>query len=134
MRKTLVYLFAAASLLLNGGCCQTCSTDTAATSCDKKLIAAKVSVKPDQIQGFIAATPDILAASRAEPGCVSYTMYQNPHEPASFFFFEQWKDQAAIDAHFAAPHFKAFGDKIKDMVAAPPEIVIYDACVPPPAK
>ena len=133
MKKTLTLLLAAASLWVVGTGC-TCGTGKTAAVCDKKLIAAKISVKPDQVKAFIEATPAILAASRAEPGCVSYTMYQNPHEPASFFFFEQWKDQAAIDAHFATPHFKAFGEQIKNMVAAPPEIVIYDACIPPAAK
>lgn len=93
-----------------------------------KIIAAKLTVKADKADAFVAAAKTIIAASRAEPGCISYTLYRNPHEPAVFFFFEQWKDQAAIDFHFAAPHFKAFGDQIKDMVAGAPEIRIFDAC------
>lgn len=102
--------------------------------CAKKLIAARITVKADKIEAFVEAVKPLIAASRAEPGCISYTLYQNPHERTFFFFFEEWKNQAAIDFHFATPHFKAFGDQIKDMTAGPPEITILDACVPPAAK
>jgi quinol monooxygenase YgiN len=91
----------------------------------KKLIGAKLSIKPEKVGDFVATARTVIAASRAEPGCISYTLYQDPYERTVFFFFEEWKDQAAIDAHFATPHFNAFVSKLEDMAAGPAGITIY---------
>ena len=108
------------------GCGHPAGSGDAATAPDgKKLIGAQLKIKADQVEAFVAAAKDVIAASRAEPGCVSYTLYQDPYEPTVFFFFEQWKDQSAIDFHFGTPHFKAFGDKLKDMADGAADITIY---------
>jgi quinol monooxygenase YgiN len=114
-------------------CCPAAKSCCMKASC-KKLIAAKITLKADKADAFIEVVKPLIAASRAEPGCISYTLYQNPHEKTAFFFFEEWKDQAAIDFHFATPHFKAVGDQIKDMIVGAPEIVIFNACAAPQAK
>jgi quinol monooxygenase YgiN len=108
------------------GCCCAVKNETAAAD-GKKIIGAKVPVKADKIEDFVAAAKDVIAASRAEPGCISYTLLQDPYDKTAFFFFEEWKNQAAIDAHFATPHFKAFGGKLKDLTAGPAAITIYSA-------
>ena len=137
---TAVLAIATAGLLASGcattsaqSCCPAAKSCCMKAAC-KKLIAAKLTLKADKADAFIVAVKPLIAASRAEPGCISYTLYRNPHEPTAFFFFEEWKDQAAIDFHFATPHFKDFGDKIKDMIVGSPEITILNACVPPAAK
>ena len=117
---TLVTLSALAMVLPAGA-------ESAPTPSGKKLIGAKVKIKADQIEAFVAVAKPMLAASRAEAGCISYTLYQDPYDRTAFFFFEEWKDQAAIDFHFATAHFKAFGDQIKDLVDGAPAITIYDA-------
>ena len=101
------------------------SKNSSATDTGKKLIGAKLSIKADKVDEFAAAAKTIIAASRAEPGCISYTLYQDPYDKTAFFFFEEWKDQAAIDSHFATPHFKAFGEKMKNLAAGPAGITIY---------
>ena len=92
----------------------------------KKIIGAKLTIKAEKVDEFVALAKTIIAASRAEAGNISYTLYQDPYERTTFFFFEEWKNQAAIDAHFAMPHFKAFGEKMKDLAAGPASITIYD--------
>lgn len=91
----------------------------------KKIISAKFQVKPDKVESFLVAFKPLIAGSRAEPGCISYTLYQDPSDRTAFLVFEEWKSQAAIDAHFATPHFKAFGEKSKDMTVRPADITIY---------
>ncbi len=39
--------------------------------------------------------------SRQEPGNVSYSYFEDRMEPGRFFFYEEWKDRAAVDFHFA---------------------------------
>lgn len=44
--------------------------------------------------------------SRAEPGCLQYQAHVSGENPRLFFLYEQYADQAAIDAHRATPHFQ----------------------------
>lgn len=46
--------------------------------------------------------------TRAEPGNLLYLAHRSPTEPNRFFLYEQYTDQAALDAHRAAPHFQQF--------------------------
>ena len=43
--------------------------------------------------------------SRKEPGCAMYVVHRHRTEPRRFFIYEQYKDDAALEAHRAAPHF-----------------------------
>ena len=90
----------------------------------KMMIVAKLSLKPDKVKDFIAAAKEIIEKSNTESGCIFYQLYQDPYDNTKFVFVEEYKNQAAVDAHFAAEYFNAFGPKIKDMVASPAEIKI----------
>ncbi len=46
--------------------------------------------------------------TRAEPGCRMYLAHRSPTDPRRFFLYEQYDDQAALDAHRAAPHFEQY--------------------------
>jgi quinol monooxygenase YgiN len=43
--------------------------------------------------------------SRKEPGCVLYQVHRHKTDPRRFFIYEQYKDDAALEAHRAAPYF-----------------------------
>jgi len=46
--------------------------------------------------------------SRKEPGCLMYIGHQSTENPRKFLLYEQYKDQAALDAHRGAPYFKQY--------------------------
>jgi quinol monooxygenase YgiN len=46
--------------------------------------------------------------SRQEPGCLMYIGHQSTQESRRFLIYEQYKDQAALDAHRSAPYFKQY--------------------------
>ena len=88
------------------------------------MIVANVSVKPEKVKAFTEAAKEIIEKSNKEPGCKSYQLYQDPYNTTKFIFVEEYKNQAAVDAHFASDYFKAFGPKIKDLVQDPAKIKI----------
>lgn len=47
-------------------------------------------------------------ASRQEPGCVSYIPHIVDGEADTVVIYEQYKDQQAVDAHRASPHFRDY--------------------------
>ena len=68
-------------------------------------ILAKRLVREDCVEEYLRTAEALIAASQAEPGCVSYTLNRCVENPRQFCFVEIWKDQAAIDAHNASEHF-----------------------------
>lgn len=47
-------------------------------------------------------------ASRREPGCRMYVVHQHRDNPLRFFVYEQYDDEAALQAHRDSPHFQTF--------------------------
>lgn len=109
-----------------GGDANSCKGAAIKTDDLKKVIRAQVSVKPEQVGAFIDFTRSLIEQSRAEEGNISYTMYQNPSDTTRFIFFEEWKNQAAIDFHFNTEHYKGFREKVGEYSSAPSEVNIYD--------
>lgn len=50
----------------------------------------------------------LTAASRLEPGCVSYIPHQLTEDPDTVLIYEQYKDDAALAAHRESEHFKTY--------------------------
>lgn len=84
----------------------------------KKTIVARVEVLPGKEQEFISKTEPLIQGTRAEEGNISYNLYQNPSNPVSFIFYEEYKDQHAMDVHAASVHFQAFGKAIEELLAS----------------
>jgi quinol monooxygenase YgiN len=53
-----------------------------------------------------AAFATLAAGSRSEPGCRLYVVSQNREDRRRFFVYEQYDDDAALQAHRATPHFQ----------------------------
>lgn len=92
----------------------------------QKMITARVFIKPGREADFAEAAKWIIENTLKEEGCLQYTLYQDPYDGTNFFFFERYKSQAAVDAHFAASYFTEFGTKIADMTTKDAEIIIWD--------
>jgi quinol monooxygenase YgiN len=56
-------------------------------------------------------------ASRKEPGCSQYQVHRHRTEPRRFFIYEQYKDDAALEAHRVTPHFMQYAKKDLPKVA-----------------
>ena len=66
----------------------------------------KVRVKADQKQRFLKAIEeDALGSERDEPGCLRFNVLQDEKDPNVYYFFEVYKDQAALEAHRTMPHY-----------------------------
>ncbi|HXZ32393.1 MAG TPA: putative quinol monooxygenase [Terriglobales bacterium] len=49
--------------------------------------------------------------SRKEPGCLMYLVHRHKTETRRFFVYEQYKDDAALEAHRSSPHFLQYARK-----------------------
>jgi quinol monooxygenase YgiN len=48
------------------------------------------------------------AESRKEPGCILYQVHTHRDDSRKFLVYEQYKDDAAIEAHRESAHFKKY--------------------------
>lgn len=50
----------------------------------------------------------LIGPTRREPGCRMYLVHRSTTDPRKFFLYEQYDDQAALDAHRASEHFARY--------------------------
>src|SRR5947199_1508846 len=67
----------------------------------------------------------IAAASRPEPGCISYRLYEDTEAENEFVFVEEWDSDEALHRHFATPHIAAFMQAVRATVVAPPDVKFH---------
>ena len=67
------------------------------------IVIGTFAVDPARRDEFLAERLERMRTSRAEAGCLEYTFAADPLEPGRVVLTERWADQAALDAHLAAP-------------------------------
>jgi quinol monooxygenase YgiN len=65
-------------------------------------------VKPGDVEKARELIRKMQEHTRQEPGCRLYVGHQSTQDPRRFCFYEQYDDQAALDAHRAAPYFDRY--------------------------
>jgi (4S)-4-hydroxy-5-phosphonooxypentane-2,3-dione isomerase len=69
-------------------------------------IWVKVRIKPGERQRFLQAIEvDALASERDEPGCLRFNVLQDAQEENVYYFYEVYRDEAALEAHRNMPHY-----------------------------
>src|ERR1700756_85280 len=88
------------------------------------IVAGTIELDPDQREAFLAGRIEGMRSSRAEPGCLEYTLSADPTDPRRVMLFERWARQDDLDAHLAASRARpASPGTITPKVAS---IVVYD--------
>jgi quinol monooxygenase YgiN len=71
-------------------------------------VAVTYIIKPGHEDEAVTLFTRMTEYTRAEPGCRMYLAHRSTAEPRRFFLYEQYDDQAALDAHRAAPYFEQY--------------------------
>jgi quinol monooxygenase YgiN len=71
------------------------------------MISFTVRMRFDQseLDGIRANLEALTIGSRQEPGCVSYIAHFLADDPCTAVIYEQYANDAALDAHRLTPHF-----------------------------
>lgn len=68
--------------------------------------AVRLKFAPEDRSDVAETLRVLAAASRQEPGCISYIPHHLEDDPDTVLIYEQYRDAAALDAHRASEHFK----------------------------
>jgi len=83
------------------------------------VLTAAVKALPGQEAAVRAVLLELVAPSRGDPGCLCYNLHEAKDEPGRFIFYEQWADQASLDAHFQTPHLAGLDAKLNGRTEPP---------------
>src|SRR5262245_11934942 len=79
-------------------------------------IWVRVRIKSALRQRFLQAIEvDALGSERDEPGCLRFNVLQDEQDENVYYFYEVYRDQAALEAHRDTPHYavwRAAGDAL----------------------
>jgi quinol monooxygenase YgiN len=90
------------------------------------IIAGTVRAPPENLASLKPHQLAMLAASRAEDGCLTYSYGLDVEEAGLIRVFEVWRDQGAIDAHFKAPHMAVWRAACAEHGVADRKLFIYE--------
>ncbi|MBY0302510.1 MULTISPECIES: putative quinol monooxygenase [Sphingomonas] len=68
------------------------------------VILGTFRVPPDRLGTARGAMARMIAASRAEDGCLDYAYAEDVHEPGLIRVSEVWRDRASLARHMASAH------------------------------
>lgn len=71
-------------------------------------LTVRVTVKAGHEQQVAEFFGPLTAASRQEPGCAMYIAHQHRDDSRKFLVYEQYHDDAALDAHRNSDHFQRY--------------------------
>jgi quinol monooxygenase YgiN len=89
-------------------------------------ILMRLVAKPENVAALRAVVLAVAGPARQEPGCRGYQVLQNSSDPCEFTLVEDYVDQAALDAHLAAPYVqKGFAEGVP-LLATEPDMRRYE--------
>lgn len=93
-------------------------------------IMARMTARPGCEAQLFSVLHALLEPSREEAGCLRYALFQNEDDPQEFVTVEQWRDQAAADAHLATRHVQQAIARAGSLLAEAPRINRFREILP----
>ena len=72
------------------------------------VLAVHLTISAGREDEVIGMFRELQAATRREPGCVTYIVQRSRENPRHFLVYEQYKDEAALEEHRNSTHFKKY--------------------------
>ena len=86
------------------------------------ILHVTIQVKPEYFAEFLEVVLyDAEHSEKDEPGCLRFDVIRDRDDSNRFYFYEIYRDEAALEAHRQTPHFKLYFEKTQPWLAAPPE-------------
>jgi quinol monooxygenase YgiN len=90
------------------------------------IVTAAARLRPETREEALEAARRHQDATGREPGCHEYRFWLSIDDPDGLLVFERWEDQAALEAHLAAPHVREFGAAIAKYADGPVTVTRYE--------
>lgn len=96
------------------------------------LIIGTVRLPPERLGEAKVAMARMIAATRAEDGCLAYSYSEDVLEPGLIHVIERWQDRASLERHFAMPHIAEWRTAWPALEIGERNLMLYEAGTPAP--
>ena len=69
------------------------------------ILVVRVTIKAGHEDAVVEPFRKLQEESRREPGCLTYVVQRSRDNPRAYMIYEQYVDEAALDAHRKSAHF-----------------------------
>ena len=83
------------------------------------MIIVRLEVKPDRVNDFLQLVTFNATESRKEPGNLRFDVVLSLDNPTLFRLYEVYRDEAAVAAHQATPHYAKWRAEIEALLVTP---------------
>jgi quinol monooxygenase YgiN len=90
------------------------------------VLIAHLRAKPGNEEVIASVLRELAAASKDEPGCELYIPSRDAGDPGSFFIYEQYRDEAALEEHRRSTHFERLAVGELFPLIEPSKRAVYD--------
>ena len=85
-------------------------------------VIAKITAQPGKRADVVAGMASFLPQVESEPGTLVYTLLEDQADADVIWVYEEYADQASLDAHGSSDAMKALGGSIGPFLAGRPEL------------
>jgi len=82
-------------------------------------------VQPGKENKLIEITSKLVEKVKNEPGNRSYELFRSVSNPSTFLMFEEYVDEAAMEAHSSSSYLKEALGELGSVLAGPPVMRKY---------
>src|SRR5438132_1937749 len=77
----------------------------------------------EEVRGLMRATQ---ARAREQSGCEYYSFAETLDDPGHFVLLQQWRDQEALDEHYASEAFADYQSRIGPLLVRVSELRVHE--------
>lgn len=91
------------------------------------IVAGTMRVPADRIEALRPAMAAVIAASRADSGCIAYGFAEDVLDPGLIHVFERWESAETLAAHGQAPHMVPWRAACAEAGLGERKLMVYEA-------
>jgi quinol monooxygenase YgiN len=95
------------------------------------VVHTSIPIDPECYDEAIELIEDLTERSRREEGAVRYRATTDITDPYTIRFFEQYEDEAAVQAHTETEYYREFNDRLPGLVDGHIETIQFVTDEPP---
>jgi len=89
------------------------------------ILAITMHIVPERREEAVGIALSMVEATRKEEGCLAYTFYSPLDDPHTFFVYEEWISEEALNAHLQSAHMKVYQKRMPAVVVGSVEVKRY---------
>jgi quinol monooxygenase YgiN len=90
------------------------------------IVIATARSQPGKEKQLERALREVAHPTRAQPGCMRFSLYRSEDDPGVIVGVERWASKADHDRHLQGAHFQDLAAAMGNVVAGPPQILWYE--------